>query len=102
VLQYLGREFGADQRQKDDWYRHWVREGLLAVERLLASNAATGEFCHGDAPTLADCCLVPQVFNARRFDCSLEEMPTVVRIADACEKIAAFQEAAPGNQADAE
>jgi len=67
VLEYLGAHFSATREQKDAWYRHWVAAGLVAVERLLAAHPATGAFCHGDAPGLADCCLVPQVFNALRF-----------------------------------
>jgi maleylacetoacetate isomerase/maleylpyruvate isomerase len=102
ILQYLGREFGATQEQKDAWYRHWVEAGLLAVEQLLAAHPGTGFFCHGDAPTLADCCLVPQVFNARRFDCPLEAMPTIRRIVAACEALPAFRNAAPALQPDAE
>ncbi len=102
VLQYLGREFGATQDQKNAWYRHWVEAGLLAVEQLLAAHPATGAFSHGDAPTLADCCLVPQVFNARRFACPLEAMPTIRRIVAACEALPAFRNAAPALQPDAE
>ncbi len=102
VLRYLTRNLGVSAQHKDDWYRHWVHEGLAAVERLLADDARTGEFCHGDAPTLADCCLVPQVFNARRFDCPLDEMPTIRRIVAACEGLDAFRRAAPENQPDAE
>ncbi len=102
VLRYLTRELGASAPQTHAWYRHWVREGLAAVERLLAGDARTGEFCHGEAPTLADCCLVPQVFNARRFDCPLDEMPTIRRIVAAWEGLEAFRRAAPENQPDAE
>jgi maleylacetoacetate isomerase/maleylpyruvate isomerase len=102
VLNYLGREFGATQEQKDAWYRHWVNDGLLAVEKLLAGDPRTGTFCHGEAPGLADCCLVPQVFNARRFACPLDAMPTIRRIVDACEQLPAFQRAAPAAQPDAE
>jgi len=102
VLQYLGEHFAATQEQKDAWYRHWVNAGLLAVERLLAAHPATGAFSHGDMPTLADCCLVPQVFNARRFDCPLDAMPTIRRIVAACEALPAFRNAAPAMQPDAE
>ncbi len=102
VLQYLGEHFAASQQQKDAWYRHWVNTGLLAVERLLATHPATGVFCHGDTPTLADCCLAPQVFNARRFDCPLDAMPTIRRIVAACEALPAFRNAAPDMQPDAE
>lgn len=102
VLQYLGRYFGATQEQKDAWYQHWVNEGLAAVEKLLAGHPATGTFCHGEMPTMADCCLVPQVFNARRFNCPLDALPTIRRIVDACEQLPAFQNAAPARQPDAE
>lgn len=102
VLQYLGEVLGAADSQKTDWYRHWVLAGLGAVEALLAGDRRTGDFCHGDVPGLADCCLVPQVFNARRFGCDLLTMPNVVRIAANCETIEAFRLAAPGNQPDAE
>jgi len=102
VLNYLGREFGASKEQKDAWYRHWVIEGLLAIEQMLVTQSGTATFCHGQAPTLADCCLVPQVFNARRFNCSLDKMPTIQRIVAACETLPAFQNAAPASQPDAE
>ncbi|MCC4117659.1 maleylacetoacetate isomerase [Aromatoleum toluclasticum] len=102
VLQYLKREFGISDAQRDAWYRHWVEVGLAGVEQLLARDKRTGTFCHGDAPTLADCCLVPQVFNARRFGCDLSAMPTVRRIAERCATLEAFRLAAPENQPDAE
>lgn len=102
VLQYLTREFGVTDEQKNAWYRHWVEVGLEAVESMLADDPRTGAFCHGDSPTLADCCLVPQVFNARRFDCDLAALPTVMRITERCEAMDAFQRAAPAAQPDAE
>jgi len=102
VLNYLGREFGASKEQKDAWYRHWVTEGLLAIEQMLVAQPGTATFCQGQAPTLADCCLVPQVFNARRFNCALDKMPTIQRIVAACEALPAFQNAAPAQQPDAE
>lgn len=101
VLQYLTRELGASEDQKNAWYRHWVEGGLAAVEAMLANDARTGLFCDGDAPGLADCCLVPQVFNARRFDCDLSAMPTLVRIADRCAEIDAFRRASAELQPDA-
>lgn len=102
VLQYLDKHFAATQEQKDAWYRHWVNAGLLAVEQLLSSHPATGTFCHGETPGLADCCLVPQVFNARRFDCPFDALPTIRRIVTACEALPAFCNAAPAMQPDAE
>ena len=82
VLRYLQRELGARRRQ-ERWLRHWIENGLDAVERQFAGHAATGRFCHGDTPTLADCMLVPQIFNAQRFDCRLDHVPTVMRVFDA-------------------
>ena len=102
VLQYLTQELGVSGAQKDAWYAHWVALGLQAVEDSLARSPDTGRFCHGDSPGLADCCLVPQVFNARRFNCALDAYPTILRIVAACEALPAFQEAAPGAQPDAE
>ncbi|NMG44771.1 maleylacetoacetate isomerase [Aromatoleum toluvorans] len=102
VLQYLKHELGVDDAHKDAWYRHWVEVGLAAVEATLVHDARTGRFCHGDTPGLADCCLVPQVFNARRFGAKLDGMPTILRIAAACDELEAFRQAAPGRQPDAE
>lgn len=102
VLKYLTQELGVSAAQKDAWYAHWVALGLQAVEDTLAASADTGRFCHGDTPSIADCCLVPQVFNARRFNCALDAYPTIARIVDACEQLPAFQQAAPEAQPDAE
>ena len=102
VLNYLTREFSVTPEKKNAWYRHWVNEGLLAVEKLLADDPRTGTFCHGESAGMADCCLVPQVFNARRFNCPLDAMPTIRRIVDTCEQLPAFQKAVPANQPDAE
>ena len=102
VLRYLTRELGVSEDTKNAWYRHWVEEGLAAVERRLAAEPQTGRFCHGDAPTLADCTLVPQIFNAQRFDCQLDDLPTVMRIFDACMALPAFQSAQPVACPDAE
>ena len=101
VLGYLKNELGADEESKNAWYAHWVALGLQAVEDMLARSADTGRFCHGDAPGMADCCLVPQVFNARRFQCPLDAYPTIQRIAAACEELPAFRQAAPDRQPDA-
>ncbi|MDO9599918.1 MAG: maleylacetoacetate isomerase [Azoarcus sp.] len=102
VLQYLGRELGATKEQKDAWYRHWVELGLEALETTLAGDARTGAFCHGDTPTLADCCLVPQVFNARRLNCRIDKLAVINRIVERCEAMESFRLAAPENQPDAE
>jgi maleylacetoacetate isomerase/maleylpyruvate isomerase len=102
VLGYITKTLGATDEQRNDWYRHWVTEGLSAVEALLAGAGLQGDFCFGNTPTLADCCLVPQVFNARRFNCSLDTMPRVQSIVSACEQLEAFQAAAPARQPDAE
>jgi len=102
VLKYLKRELGVDDRARDAWYRHWVETGLQGIERMLADSPATGRYCHGDTPTLADICLVPQVANARRLDCRLDDMPFVARIDAACRELPAFERAAPENQPDAQ
>jgi len=102
VLKYLKNPLGIDQQGRDDWYRHWVESGLAAFERMLAGSPRTGQCCHGDQPTLADLCLVPQVYNARRLKADLGAMPTVVRIADHCAALPAFEAAHPDRQPDAE
>ena len=102
VLRYLTHELGVSEEQKNAWYSHWIDLGLQALEEMLAHSSASGRFCHGDTPTLADCCLVPQVFNARRFDCDLSAMPTVCDIVARCEELEAFRRAAPMVQPDAE
>lgn len=94
VLQYLKRELGVSEDAKNAWYRHWVRLGLEAFERQLAAQPAT-RYCAGDAPTLADCLLVPQIFNARRFDCDLSGLPRTLAAFDACMALDAFQRAQP-------
>ena len=102
VLQYLSAELGASDEAKNAWYRHWVEVGLASVESRLVDHPLTGRFCHGDQPTIADCCLVPQVFNARRFGCDLSHVPTVLRIDAECRTLPTFQAAAPERQPDAE
>ena len=102
VLKYLKRELNIDDEARNAWYRHWVDAGLGAVESMLANSSATGKFCHGDTPGLADLCLVPQVYNARRLECDLSDMPNVVRIDAACRELQAFDLAAPDKQPDSE
>lgn len=102
VLKYLVRELGLGEEAKLQWYRHWIAVGLSGVENLLNGSPQTGRFCHGDAPTLADVCLVPQVTNARRFECDLAPYPSIVRIDAACAELDAFQAAQPERQPDAD
>ncbi|OUE44086.1 maleylacetoacetate isomerase [Billgrantia desiderata SP1] len=101
VLKYLVHELKLDEAAKLAWYRHWIAEGFTALEARLSGEAATGAFCHGDSPSLADVCLVPQVFNAERFECDLSAYPTIRRIAERCRAMEAFAKAAPGAQPDA-
>jgi len=99
VLRYLENDLHHDKATRETWYRHWVRLGFDAIERWLVRDGATGRFCHGDAPTMADVCLVPQVFNARRFALDLQPYPRIVGIDAACRDLPAFQGAAPERQA---
>lgn len=102
VLNYLTGELGVDEDAKLKWIRHWIGRGLDAVETMLADNPATGAFCHAETPTIADCCLLPQVYNARRFGCDESGWPEIRRICERLEKLPAVQAAAPENQEDAE
>jgi len=101
VLSYLSRTLAIDEPRRDEWYRHWVREGFVALEKQLGERAA-GAFCLGDAPTLADVCLVPQVANARRLSLDLEPFPRIRAVNDACLALPAFDAARPERQPDAE
>ena len=101
VLRYLQREMKIADDDKDRWYRHWVESGLEVVERQLAGHPASGRFCHGDRPGLADCVLVPQIFNAKRMSCRLEHVPNVMRIFDACMAEPAFASTQPSACPDA-
>lgn len=101
VLQRLEATLGASAQTKSDWYAHWVTLGFTALESMLSQSAATGRYCHGDTPTLADCCLVPQIYNAERFGISLAAYPTLCRIGQSCLELPAFQKASPEAQTDA-
>jgi len=101
VLKYLTEQFGIDESQKNQWYAHWVTQGFTALEQRLAQESDTGRYCHGDTITLADCVLVPQVANAVRFNVDLTPFATIRRIEAECQKLSAFQHAAPANQPDA-
>ena len=100
VLKHLVGRLGVDEDSKLSWYRHWTETGLQAVETMLASGA--GDFCHGNEPGIADCCLLPQVYNAQRFNCDLSALPRVKRICSNLESIEAVRRAAPEQQPDAE
>ena len=102
VLNHLRDRLGLDEEARNAWYRHWIVEGFEALEAMLANDSRTGRFCHGDGPTLADICLVPQVYNAERYGCDLTPYPTVTRIAAACRALDAFAAADPGRQPDTE
>jgi maleylacetoacetate isomerase len=101
ILHYL-EMLGVAENGRRAWSRHWIELGLAATEQLLITSGAVGSFCHGDSPTLADCCLAPQVFNALRFDCPLEGYPVISRVYEHCMRLPAFQQAAPEAQPDAE
>lgn len=101
VLRYLVHDLKLSEDDKNRWYRHWVETGLETVERQLSSHPATGRFCHGDTPTMADCALVPQIHNAQRFDCRLEHVPTVMRIFGECMQLDAFGKTQPSACPDA-
>ena len=101
VLQHLKRELKQDEAQVKRWYQHWIADGLARLEAELKSPA-TGKFSHGDAPTMADCCLVPQIIGAKRYDCDLAPYPTVMRVFSECMKLDAFERAQPSRQPDAE
>ncbi len=100
VLRYLVRDLKVSEDDKNRWYRHWVESGLETVERQLAM--LPGTYCHGDQPTLADCVLVPQIFNAKRFDCRVDHVPQVMRVFDACMQLDAFEKTRPENCPDFE
>jgi maleylacetoacetate isomerase len=101
VLLQLERSFGASEEQRRAWARHWIEQGLDALERWIASDGGGERFCHGAAPTLADLCLVPQLFNARRFGAAPERWPALSRIEAACLQLDAFARTAPATQPDA-
>lgn len=100
VLRYLEQDLGQPDAAVRRWYAHWIERGFAALETWLG-EAASGGFCHGDQPTLADCFLVPQVYNAGRFDCDLSPWPGIARIAAHCRSLAAFRAAEPERQPDA-
>ncbi len=102
ILKYLSANFGVSDEQKNAWYRHWCELGLQAIEERLKSDSRRGNFCFGDQPGLAECFLIPQIYNAQRFQCDLSTMPIILEINQRCLALPAFQQAAPANQPDAE
>jgi maleylpyruvate isomerase len=102
VLRYLKHQLGVPDSAKDAWYKHWIDNGFEALELRLASDSRTGKFVFGDTPTMADLTLVPQVFNALRFNIDMQPYPTIKRIYDEAMRLDAFVRAAPGQQPDAE
>jgi maleylpyruvate isomerase len=102
ILRYLVRTLKIGDEAKNEWYRHWVKEGFAALEAHLARDPAPGRFCHGDTPTLADCFLVPQVYNAQRFDIDMTPYPRIAAINAACAELPAFIAAHPAQQPDSE
>lgn len=101
VLQYLENEFGLPKESRESWVRHWICHGFRGVEDMLAEDPATGTYCEGDTPGMADLCLIPQVYNALRFDVDMTAFPTIHRIHGNCERLDAFRDARPENQPDA-
>jgi maleylpyruvate isomerase len=102
VLRYLVHELGVSEEQKNAWYRHWLVGGLEVLEKHLARDPSAGPLCHGRTPTIADCLLVPQVFNAQRQGLDISVYPNIARINAQCIEIPAFVKAHPSNQPDAE
>jgi maleylpyruvate isomerase len=102
VLRHLGAAFDiGEEARNETWYKHWIDEGMRGLEGLVA-DGRSGRFAHGDTPTMADVCIVPQVYNAERFGCDLSAFPTVMRISAECLTLDAFRNALPDNQPDAE
>lgn len=101
VMQFFDGTWHVPQSEREDWTLHWMRTGFASLEKLLVDSPQTGRFCQGDTPGLADCCLVPQMFNARRFNLDLTPYPTLLRIEQACLALPAFDAARPENQPDA-
>lgn len=102
ILKYLENPLGLTPEQRKEWYLHWVALGLEAFEQQLAAYNKAGDFCYGSTPTLADVCLIPQVFNAHRFGYSTDHLPRVTKALQACAQLPAFIQAEPANQLDAE
>ena len=101
VLKYLEQRWATPPDARMEWYRHWMAEGLSAFEATLQRSGKAGAYCHGDKVSLADVCLVPQIYNARRFECPLASYPRTVEIAERCAQLEPFVRAHPDTQDDA-
>ena len=102
VLQYFEQEWSVPQPERDEWVRHWISEGFAAAEAMVADHPSTGSFCEGNTPSMADCCLIPQIYNARRFGLDLSPYPEITRIEANALALPAFDRARPESQPDAE
>ena len=102
VLVYLKNRLGLGKEQRDAWCQHWIAEGFKPLEKALAGSRQTGSFCHGETPTMADVCLVPQIFNAKRSEVDLGPYPTLMRIFSNCMRLAPFDRAQPSKQPDSD
>ena len=100
VMQYFEHTWRVPQSERDEWVKHWIVEGFQALETMLNDHPATGKYCEGDTPSLADCCLIPQVYNARRYGVAMEAFPVIERIERACLALPAFDAARPERQPD--
>jgi len=101
VMRYFENTWHVPQTERDGWTRHWIAEGFTALEAMLVDNPSTGPYCDGSAPSLADCCLIPQVYSARRFGVDLAAFPLITRIEQACLALPEFDAARPERQPDA-
>lgn len=95
VLNYLTHDLNIDAERKDAWYKHWISAGLSTLEKMIEKHKLSGDFCVGFVPSMADVCLIPQLFNARRFNCDITAYPNLLRIEANCKKISAFEYAYP-------
>ncbi len=102
VLKYLVGDLQVTEQQKTQWIQHWIGLGLKALEAQIATSGRSGRFSFGDSPTLADCCLIPQLFSAERFNVDLGDFPSLLRISRACSEMEAFRAAHPARQPDTE
>ncbi len=101
TLRYVKKSYGLDEEGVNAWYRHWIAAGLAGLEAFVAGANKSGRYCYRDQVTIADCCLVPQVFNAQRYQCDLAPYPAVMAIFAECMKLDAFIDAQPSRQPDA-